>query len=213
TYVFDDDPLFAPGTDVRYSNTNYLLLVMVINQATGRDHAQLLREKVIEPLGLSHTYYYWHDPLPLHVAQGYFDLYNNGTILNLTNYNTGSGNGYGGIYANVEDLQTFIEALVYQKTVLSPESLAEMLTFTAPEAGANRANGLGIFRDFLERAPDQFAYGHRGRDLSYTADMYWFPNQNYTMTYLVNYGTDAKSSLRSVFFDFRTAMVDAIMEP
>ena len=211
TYVYDDDPLFAPGTDVSYSNTNYLLLVMVINQATGRDHAQLLREKVIEPLGLSNTYYYWHDPLPPHVAQGYFDLYNNGTILNMTNYNTGSGNGYGGIYSNVEDLQTFIEALVYQKTVLSTESLAEMLTFTAPEAGANRANGLGIFRDFLERAPDQFAYGHRGRDLSYTADMYWFPNQNYTMTYLINYGTDAKSSLRPVFFDFRTAMVDAIM--
>jgi D-alanyl-D-alanine carboxypeptidase len=86
-----------------------------------------------------------------------------------------------------------------------------MLTFTAQEGTSNRANGLGIFKDFLDRAPDQFAFGHRGRDLGYTADMYWFPNQDFTVTYLVNYGTDAKSELRQVFYDFRKEIVDAMM--
>lgn len=33
------------------------------------------------------------------------------------------------------------------------------------------------------------------------------------MTYLINYGTDAKSELRPVFFKFRTALVDALMAP
>lgn len=211
-FVYGDDAVFPAGTSVQYSNTNFLLMAMIINAATGRDHSELLREKIIAPLGLGDTYYYWHDPLPATVAQGYFDLYNNGTILNMTNFNTGSGNGYGGIYSTVFDLQTFIEALVREKRLLAAPTMNEMLTFTAPEEGANRANGLGIFKDFLERAPDQFAYGHRGRDLGYTADMYWFPNQDYTMTYLINYGTDAKSSLRQVFYDFRTAMVDAVME-
>lgn len=211
-FVYGDDAVFPAGTSVKYSNTNFLLMAMIINAATGRDHSELLREKIIAPLGLGDTYYYWHDPLPSTVAQGYFDLYNNGSILNMSNFNTGSGNGYGGIYSTVFDLQTFIEALVREKRILSASSMSEMLTFTAPEKDANRANGLGIFKDFLERAPDQFAYGHRGRDLAYTADMYWFPNQDYTMTYLINYGTDAKSGLRQVFYDFRTAMVDAVME-
>lgn len=211
-YVYGDEPEFAAGTDASYSNTNFLLLVMVIEKATGKDHAQLLREKVLEPLGLSNTSYYWHDALPAYTAQGYFDLYNNGTILNVTNYNTGSGNGYGGLYSNVYDLQTFIEALVREKRVLPAARLSDMLTFTPPVEDANRANGLGIFKDFLERAPNEYAYGHRGRDLGYTADMYWFPEQDYTMVYFVNYGTDAKSDLKQTFFDFRNAMADAMMQ-
>jgi D-alanyl-D-alanine carboxypeptidase len=113
----------------------------------------------------------------------------------------------------VYDLQTFIEALVREKKVLSAASMAQMLTFTDPVEDANRANGLGIFRDFLERAPDEYAYGHRGRDLGYTADMYWFPEKDYTMVYFVNYGTDAKSDLKQTFYDFRDAMTDAVMHP
>jgi D-alanyl-D-alanine carboxypeptidase len=210
-FVYGQDALFRPGQSVSYSNTNFLLLALIINKATGRNHGALLRERVIRPLYLNNTFYFWHDRLPS-VAQGYFDLFNNGTILNVTNYNTGSGNGYGGLYSNVFDLQVFIEALLREKTVLSEASLNQMLTFTDEEEGANRANGLGIFKDFLERPADQFAYGHRGRDLGYTADMFWFPNQDYTMTYLINYGTDANSSLRPVFFEFRTAIVDAMMK-
>lgn len=210
-YVYGKAPIFNPGQSVSYSNTNYLLLAMVIDKASGNNHASLLRQRVILPLNLDNTFYYWHDKLP-GVAQGHFDLFNNGSILNVTNYNTGSGNGYGGLYSNVFDLQTFIEALVRDRTLLSETSLNQMLTFTQEEEGANRANGLGIFKDFLERPEDQFAYGHRGRDLGYTADMFWFPNQDYTMAYLINYGTDANSSLRPIFFEFRTAIVDAIME-
>lgn len=211
-YVYNDEPVFATGTDVEYSNTNYLLLAMILDKVTGGDHSRMLRIKVLNPLGLQDTYYYWHEALPAEVAQGYFDFYNNGTILNITNYNTGSGNGYGGIYSTVYDLQVFIEALVKNKTILSSGSLAQMLTFTKEDESYNRANGLGIFKDFLERDPNQYGLGHRGRDLGYTADMYWFPNQDYTMTYLINYGTDAKSNLRPVFFDFRKEIVDVMMQ-
>lgn len=211
-FVYGVEPEFAPGTGVSYSNTNFLLLAMVINSATGQDHAQLLREKVLGPLGLDQSFYYWHDDLPGNVAQGYFDLYNNQTIVNVTNFNTGSGNGYGGLYSNVFDLQIFIEALVRDKTLLSANTLDQMLTFGEPEGTTNKRLGLGIFKDFLERAPDQFAYGHRGRDLGYTADMFWFPNQDFTMTYLINYGTDAKSELRQQFYDFRKEIVDVMME-
>ena len=211
-FVYGDDPVFAPGGGVSYSNTNFLLLAMVINQATGRDHSQMLREKVLVPLALDQSFYYWHDDLPGNVAQGYFDLYNNQTIVNMTNFNTGSGNGYGGLYSNVFDLQTFIEALLREKKLLSQSTLDQMLTFGEPEGTTNKRLGLGIFKDFLERAPDQFAYGHRGRDLGYTADMYWFPNQDFTMTYLINYGSDAKSELRQQFYDFRKEIVDVMME-
>lgn len=211
-FVYGDDPVFPAGTDVEYSNTNYLLLAMILDKVTNGNHALAIKEKILTPLALNHTYYFWHDGLPDNVAQGYFDFYNNGSIVNITNYNTGSGNGYGGMYSTVFDLARFIEALVREKNLLSESTLTQMLTFTKTDDGYNRANGLGIFKDYLERPEDEFGYGHRGRDLGYTADMYWFPNQDYTLVYLINYGTDAKSNLRPVFFDFRTEIVDVMMK-
>jgi len=201
---------FAVGSDESYSNTNFLLASMVINYAAKRPHDQVLREKILDPLNLKHTYYYPHDNLLENTAQGYFDLYNNGNIENLTNYNTGSGNGYGGIYSSVNDLKKFIKALLVDKVILNAASLQQMLTFTGEEKDMHRAFGMGIFKDFLERAPDEFAYGHRGRDLAYSADLFYFPKNGTIMAFLVNYGTNGKSSLKDVFLDFRSVVADEI---
>jgi len=200
-YVRGKDAYFDAGSDVKYSNTNLLLVVMVIEKATGRNHAELLREKILNPLGLNDTYYHWHESLPGFVAQGYYDLHNNGTILNMSNYNTGSGNGYGGLYATVHDMQIFIEKLFREKVLLSQVSLNTMLTFTPEEEGQNRSFGITVVRDFMDRDSTQWAVGHRGRDLAYTSDLFYFPHKDITLSYLVNYGTNGSSSLKQVFTD------------
>lgn len=209
-FAYGKPAKFPIGTSVSYSNTNFLLASLVIDYATGKPHYQLMHEKIITPLNLKHTYYYPHDELAEKTAQGYFDLYNNGNIENLTNYNTGSGNGYGGIYSTVNDLRIFLKALLIDKILLNEASLQQMLTFTQEEEDTNRALGLGIFKDFLERVPDEFAYGHRGRDLAYSADLFYFPKNNTIMVFLVNYGTNGKSALKDVFMEFRTAVADEI---
>ncbi|MCO6479653.1 MAG: hypothetical protein J5I94_23660 [Phaeodactylibacter sp.] len=61
-------------------------------------------------------------------------------------------------------------------------------------------------------APDEFGLGHRGRGLAYFADAYYFPNQDITLAYLVNYGADAKSELKPVFLEFRNKVVNLIMQ-
>lgn len=211
-YVYGLDALFEPGTQLEYSNTNLLLAIMAIEGATGQDHAKLLREKVLQPLGLQNTYYYWHEPLPKFVAQGYYDLYNNGTIVNMTNFNTGSGNGYGGIYSTVFDLQRFIEALLRDKTLLQAASLQEMTRITAEDLKDQEGYGVTIRKDFYDRPVNEYALGHRGRDLAYTADLFYFPNQDITMAYLINYGTDADSGLKPVFAAFRREIVNVMMQ-
>lgn len=210
-FVYGKDAEFAPGSDVAYSNTNLLLAAMIIEEATGRSHAQLIKERIIQPLQLNETYYHWHDQLPEYVAQGYFDLYNNGTIVNMSNFNTGSGNGYGGMYANVFDMQVFIEALLRDKILLSENGLQELTRITSENLERNIAFGVAIRKDFLDRAPQEFGLGHRGRDLAYTADLFYFPNQDITLALIVNYGTDAESSLQEVFFNFREELVDLLM--
>ena len=209
-YSYNQKAKFQTGTSSGYSNTNTVLATLVIEAATGRSHAALLREKIFNPLGLSDSYYYWQENLPTAgIAQGYFDLYNNNTLVNVSSYNTGSGNGLNGLYCTVFDLQKFIDALLRNITLLNQNSINTMLTFD--DLIENRKYlGLGLFKDYVDGnfKENEFAYGHRGRDLGYSADMFYFPNQDVTVTLLVNYGTNAASNLQETFTNFRYEIAD-----
>jgi D-alanyl-D-alanine carboxypeptidase len=209
-FVYGKPAVFAPGDSAAYSNTNTLLVSMILQQVTRRPYEQVIRERIIKPLSLVNTYFIPDGQLPPSTAQGYYDLYNNGTIVNLSNYNTASG--YGGMYSNVFDLQTFMDAFLIRKTLVSPASLEQMLTFS-PIVETGKLIGLGTMKDFIPMGEDKFAYGHRGRDLAYTADLFYFPNQNTTMALLINYGTDANSSLRPLFSQFREELANIIVNP
>ncbi|HNW98905.1 MAG TPA: serine hydrolase [Bacteroidales bacterium] len=191
-----------------YSSTNTLLLSMCIENATGEKHDKLLREKVLEPLGMTSTYYQGREEIPSTAAQGYFDLHNNGKINNVSNLITGSGNGYGGIFSNVFDLHKFIKAVLIDKTILSQASLDQMLNFTQEDT--DFYTGYGIIKKFTLK--QNYGIGHTGRDLGYNADLFYFPERNITMVFFVNYGTNGESALKQVFFDFESELVDKILE-
>jgi D-alanyl-D-alanine carboxypeptidase len=48
-------PLFAPGTEFSYSNTNYILAGLLVERVTGRRLADQLEQRILEPLGLDDT--------------------------------------------------------------------------------------------------------------------------------------------------------------
>lgn len=191
-----------------YSSTNTLLLSMCIEKATGEDHGKLLREKILNPLGLSNTYYQGREDIPTNAAQGYYDLHNNGTIMNVSNLITGSGNGYGGIFSNVFDLKLFIQELLVKKTVISQESLNTMLEFV--RESDDYYTGVGIVKKYTDKK--NYGIGHTGKDLGYTANLFYFPERNITMVFFINYGTNGDSSLKPVFLDFESDLVNKILE-
>ncbi len=213
-YVYNKDALFAfnPADTAGYSNTNYVLLKMVVEAATQKSCSLVLHEEVIDQLGLQDTYSFYDDPLPEgKVAQGYYDLYNNGNIENLSNWNTGSGNGYGGVYSTVWDMYRFIDALFVQKTLLTQASLDQMLVFH-PTIESRKHLGVSCFKDFIDIGDPEkdFAWGHRGRDLSYSADLDYFPHHNAIMAMIVNYGTDGDTPLRPAFLEMRDKVAKII---
>lgn len=197
----------------RYSNTNTLLLSMCINRATGKEHADLLRDYVLVPLGMDDTYYQGREKLPESAAQGYFDLHNNKGLTNVSNYITGSGNGYGGIYSNVFDLKKIQDALYRDRTLLSEASLNEMME--SFYRYGNELNG-DIFAcvSMQKRYVDLPGYGigHSGKDLGYSADMYYFPESGRSFILFVNYGTDADSYLRDSFYELERDIVLKMLE-
>ena len=213
-YVYGKPATFAfnPEDTAAYSNTNFTLLAMIVEKATGKSQSQVMHEELIDPLGLNDTYYFYHDALPEgQIAQGYYDLYNNGTLMNLSNWNTGSGNGYGGAYSTVWDMYLIMHALFESNTLLSQESMDQMFTFHKT-IESRKHLGLACFKDFIDIGTENdYAIGHRGRDLSYSADLFYFPNHHATMSMIVNYGTDGESDLRPVFKEMRDKIAEVII--
>lgn len=204
-FIYDKPADFAAGDTAVYSNTNTILVTMVIEAQTGKKHSDLLKQYVLNPLGLTQTFYQPHDELPNSVAQGYFDLYNNHTIVNVSNLVTGSGNGYGGIYSNLFDLYKFADALMLKETLLKPSSWSLMQTY-GKQDDDNRY-GYGIQKSYLSRGIN-YGIGHKGRDLGYTANMFYYPNKGVLNIFFINYGTDADSDLKDVFREFSNELLD-----
>lgn len=202
-FVYNLEAEFAPGDTAVYSNTNTVLVTMVMEAQSGKKHADLLRQYILGPLGMDKTFYQPHDKLPPEVAQGYYDLYNNSTIVNVSNLVTGSGNGYGGIFSNLFDLYKFADALLIRKTLLLPSSLARMQTY-GKQDGSNYY-GYGLQKSYIRGA--DFGIGHKGRDLGYSANLFYFPAKNVLHIFFINYGTDADSKLKDVFFEFVDELV------
>jgi D-alanyl-D-alanine carboxypeptidase len=207
-FIEGSKAVFAPGDTAIYSNTNYVLLSMILEKITGKKHAVLLREKVIRPLGLVNTFYQPFDDLPPTTAQGYYDLYRNHTLVNVSNFITGSGNGYGGVFSNVIDMYRFIDALFITKTILSERSLDRMMRFGKTD-GSNRY-GYGLMKKFIERK--DYGLGHSGRDLGYTANLFYFPTKNVIHAFVINYGTDADSYLKETFKQFQDELLDISLQ-
>ncbi len=190
-----------------YSNTNTTLVIMCLEKATGRSHAEMLRSMIWQPLGMNSTYYQGHDEIPSSAAQGYFDLHSNGGLSNVSNLTTGSGNGYGGVFSNVYDLHRFHRALFAEKTLLSQVSLDEMQQWVQEDE--DFFTGAGAIKKFTKM--QTYGVGHTGRDLGYSANLFWFPERRAIMTFFVNYGTNGESDLRQIFRDFERDITDAML--
>lgn len=204
-FVYGKDPYFAPDQGVEYSNTNTIFVAMCLDKVLGYHHSKALREMIWNPLGMNDTYYQSRDDLPNTVAQGYYDLYNNNTIVNVSNLITGSGNGYGGVFSTVFDLEKFMNAYYYDKKLISEESINTMMTFIS-EGDVNNL-GIGIMQKF-KNFSTHLGIGHSGRDLGYSADLFAFPTRNdRLMIFFVNYGTDGNTALREVFREFEKTLV------
>jgi D-alanyl-D-alanine carboxypeptidase len=208
-FEYGAKPLFKPRDTAIYSSTNTILVAMIIEAATGKKHDALLHQYILEPLNLQHTFYQPHDPLPNTVAQGYFDLYNNNKIVNVSNLIPGSGWGYNGIYSNLFDLNTFIDALLLKQTLLSQKSLQLMQTWGKTD-GINQY-GYGIMKKFIDRG-ENAGIGHSGRDLGYSANLFYFPHKDVVHVFLINYGSDSESGLRQAFYDFQDELLNLTLQ-
>lgn len=73
--VLDQPADFAPDAQRRYSNTNYLLIGLILDGVLGYGHQRYIREEILAPLGLEHTYGRLDEVDLTDVAGGYHHPY------------------------------------------------------------------------------------------------------------------------------------------
>ena len=197
-----------PGEAQRYSNSNTMLVGLIIDEVVGRHHSALLQERIFSPLGMDNTVYYNYErdfPLP-NLAQGYLDFHNNGQhIQNVSNLNPGSGNGYTGVYSTVTDLYKFMNALLREKTLITPDNLELIFESMQNDSSSSWQGSIGgIHNEFRDDFPDNInIYGHAGGDIGYSANLNFMPHNNTIVAATYNYGSNLGSPLRAVLGEFR----------
>lgn len=72
--TFGAAPSFAQGTAFSYSNTNYVLLGLIVEALTGQPYHEVLRARILDPLGLEHTVFRPDEPLPGPLVPGWSSL-------------------------------------------------------------------------------------------------------------------------------------------
>ena len=112
------EPNFPVDTDWSYSNTNYLLAARIIENVTGQPWHQVVRQRLLDPLGLTHTFVYpWETPGNQPFSHVWADLDGNGTVEDLQGLGVpmaglfSLAGGAGCLITTPEDLVRFSERL------------------------------------------------------------------------------------------------------
>jgi D-alanyl-D-alanine carboxypeptidase len=145
-------PLFAPGTRFSYSNTNYNLVGLIIERATGHSWRQEVTERVIRPLGLTQTVLPAPGDRSLPGPYAHAYLQAAGKTLDLTGVDPSMAGAAGGsaLVTTVQDLSRFLNGLLAGRLFRHPATLRQMLTLgPATGEGGVVGYGLGIERRVL----------------------------------------------------------------
>jgi D-alanyl-D-alanine carboxypeptidase len=139
----------APGAAWNYSNTNYILLGMVIEKVAHDSWENQVTRRIIIPLGLHHTYAPGTSTrLPAPHATGYL-IFDKNTRLDTTAENMSWAGSAGALISTAADLTRFWSA-IGRGALLGPAQTREMRQ-TVPATGGDSASvpgsryGLGIF--------------------------------------------------------------------
>jgi D-alanyl-D-alanine carboxypeptidase len=207
-----------PGEKYYYSNTNTLISELIIESITNEPLEVTLESKVFNPLGMNNTVYYdYSEEFPLgNLAQGYVDFHNDGgNIQNISDLNPGSGNGYTGLYSNAEDMYLFAKALFIQNSLISENSLNEILdSFFYSESGNSASSSGAIHRQDIEFFGDSIlAYGHSGGDIGYAAHVTFIENTETIIVINYNYGTQFWTPMGDKINEMKKEIYSVVINP
>lgn len=186
------DLQWEPGSKWGYSNSGYVLLGAIIEQATGQTYEEVLNRLIVEPVGLRDTGDLAMRPRSVvpRLAPGYERFA--GEVVRARYWNVSTAYAAGSMYSTVGDLYRFHQALMRDDFV-SPSARAAMFTAGVGDWGAGWAvREMPIGPDGANRK----VIGHEGY-------IYWTLTQVYDIpedrTFIVVANDSGNAPFREIF--------------
>ncbi|MFV0289853.1 MAG: serine hydrolase [Mangrovibacterium sp.] len=186
---------FEPNTKFNYSNSNYFLLGYMIEKITGKSYQQYLRENIIEPAGLSTTYYDSQTKIIPNRASGY--SYWDGAYHNSEFISMSLAYSAGAMISSVGDLFKWHQAL-YANKLLKKETLDRALTPYRLADGSKIAYGYGFF---IIQEEEFKSIGHGGAIDGFKAGETYFPEEDIFIAVLCNTEREQSEQMINIIED------------
>jgi len=203
--IKDKKAVSEPGTDFLYTDTNFILLALILDGLTG-DHLVTFREDIFDPLGLANTCYSYtinHSAVN-NLVSGYIDTYSDGSVENVTAWEdaiTSYVKGSGGMTTNCYDLSLFVQG-VFNGSLVSEEHIDRILSDTVHNPLAdewmNDSYSLGFMVIHDEHGT---WYGHAGRDPGAASYIFHNIEHNITIAAMTNIGTFFSMHYTKIFYN------------
>ena len=187
---FIQPPNFQPGTGWAYSNTNYLLLGLIIETATGHSYHQEIEDRFFSPMGLVSYANPAFDPLPNPAAHLWLDITGDGILDDAFDFLTSRKSIFssvgpaGGYFATPSDLAIWTRASM-SGSLFSPDIWTKATETIATSFPGDTRYGLGLTTRSYLGFP---GYGHGGDLGGYATQAYYFPEKDIS---IVAIGNDA----------------------
>lgn len=183
SYAFDKPLSFPPGTDFEYSNTNTVLVGLVVEKVSGQALPDYIRDQITAPLNLQATSLPTDNAFPDPHAQGYTEQTANGAEAIATDWNPSWAWSAGAMISTLEDLHIWAPVLATGK-LLTPEMQRQRLT-TVTEGGLPQGDGYGLGIFNLSGW-----IGHNGSLPGYQTVAVYLPPEQRTMVLMINTDVD-----------------------
>lgn len=186
--AFRHPPNFEPGAKYEYCNTNTVLLGLLMEKVTGKPAKQVIQEKVIQPIGLPHTY--WPDSVSLTAPYTHGYKAASGITVDATNWNPSWGYTAGALISTFADMKIWAK-VVAEGTLLSGQTKAERFKWVDDHYGFCVMKGGNWI-------------GHPGTIFGYNSHVFYNTEKKISLVILVN--TDDGTPVESFSDAFRTIL-------
>lgn len=199
--IYRGDLAFEPGQGFLYSNSNYFLLSLIIEEVTGRELGDYLEEKIFRPLGMKDTGLIGRGNFLRTRVQPYSP--GPGVDMELENQVLARVKGAGNIYSSLDDLYKWDRAL-YSDRLLTRENMARW--FEARQAINHNTSSAYGFR--VNRARYGRRLYHTGSTLGFTANISRYIDYDTSIILLSNLGQynigRFRDNIEKIIFDGRS---------
>jgi D-alanyl-D-alanine carboxypeptidase len=174
---------FAPDQGFQYSNTNTILLGLVVEKVSGESIGDYIAQHITKPIGMTQTSFPTDSSLPSPHAQGYANTTPDGSVADATNWNPTWTWSAGQMVSTLHDLRIWAPRLATGRGLLSART-QRVRAASVAKVQEPITYGLGLFNV-------HGWIGHNGSLPGYQTIALYRPQTRTTIVALINTDIEA----------------------